>query len=218
MRKFFVRILKRFPPIKLYCDFAQSQTNRIVFHKWLMFCVFHVRDGGVYWPVHRNSEVTHPRNIFVGINSDAGTRPGCYLQGNGGIWIGNYVHFASNIGVISGNHQLYNQMEHELQEVRIEDYCWIGMNVVILPGVHLGPRTIVGAGSIVTKSFPEGYCVIAGNPAKIIKRIDKDKFVPTKFRTEFYGYVPKEEFKSFAMKHLKDNKYYNEILDNCDYK
>ena len=49
--------------------------------------------------------------------------------------------------------------------------CWIGFNAVILPGVILGDNTIVGAGSIVTKSFESGHCVIAGNPAKIIKYI-----------------------------------------------
>jgi len=61
----------------------------------------------------------------------------------------------------------------EWNDVYIGDYCWIGANAVILLGVHLGPHTIVGAGSIVTKSFPEGYCVIAGNPAKIIKKLEK---------------------------------------------
>ena len=47
------------------------------------------------------------------------------------------------------------------------------MNSMILPGVTLGSHTVVGAGSVVTKSFPEGYCVIAGNPAKKIKAIKK---------------------------------------------
>ncbi|WP_333558948.1 DapH/DapD/GlmU-related protein [Enterococcus lactis] len=51
------------------------------------------------------------------------------------------------------------------------EQCWIGMNSVLLPGIILGPKTIVGAGSIVTKSFKEGNCVIAGNPAKVIRKL-----------------------------------------------
>ena len=107
-------------------------------------------------------------------------------------------------------------MKHETKEVCIDDYCWIGMNVVILPGVHLGPRTIVGAGSVVTKSFPNGYCVIGGNPAKLIKELDKEKFVPTKYEEEYYGFVPKEKFGAFARKYLRDNKYYDVILKNIN--
>ena len=99
-------------------------------------------------------------------------------------------------------------MKHVDKEVRIGDYTWIGMNSVILPGIELGPRTIVGAGSVVTKSFPKGYCVIGGNPAKLIKELDKDKFVPTKYEEEYYGFVPKEKFEAFAKKLLKNNRYY----------
>ena len=203
-----------FPPLKHYHKFAKSLTNNVSFTRYLGFWFSFIcrRWEGVYWPLHKNSEVTHAKNIFVGINSNAGTRPGCYLQGNGGIIIGNYVHFASNIGIISGNHGFYNHMHHENHEVLIEDYCWIGMNVVILPGVHLGPRTIVGAGSIVTKSFPDGYCVIGGNPAKIIKTLEKDKFIPTKFEEEYYGYIPAGCFKRFAQKYMINNKYYTTIL------
>ncbi len=54
----------------------------------------------------------------------------------------------------------------------IGDNCWIGMNSVVLPGVKLGEKTIVGAGSVITKSYEEGHCIIAGNPAKIIKYLN----------------------------------------------
>lgn len=66
----------------------------------------------------------------------------------------------------------------------------------------------IGAGSVVTKGFPDGYCVIGGNPAKLIKELDKEKFVPTKYEEEYYGFVPKEKFEAFAKKHLKNNRYF----------
>lgn len=46
------------------------------------------------------------------------------------------------------------------------------MNSVILPGVTLRPNTVIGAGSVVTESLPEGNCVVAGSPAKLIRRIN----------------------------------------------
>ncbi|MGF6348662.1 DapH/DapD/GlmU-related protein [Variovorax sp. W2I14] len=59
----------------------------------------------------------------------------------------------------------------EGEDIVIGEHCWIGMNVVVLPGVVLGPKTIVAAGAVVTKSFPEGNSVIGGVPAKLLKRL-----------------------------------------------
>lgn len=203
-----------FPPLKRYYCFLKSQTSKVTFWEWCRFWLS--KDKRIYWPVNRNSEVTHPNNIFVGINSKIGIRPGNYIQGNGGLFIGNYVTIAPNCGIITGNHSPLNHTNHINKEVRISDYCWIGMNSVILPGVHLGPRTIVGAGSVVTKSFEDGYCIIGGNPARLIKELDKDQFVPTRFEEEYFGFVPKMEFARFAKKHLKGNVYLNTIINISD--
>ncbi len=199
-----------FPPLKKYHRFMKSQTSKVSFWQWCCFWLSF--DKRTYWPVHKNTELTHPYNIYVGINSKVGIRPGNYIQGNGGIFIGNYVTITPNCGIISGNHNPLNHNEHIDKEVIIEDYCWIGMNSMILPGVHLGPRTIVGAGSVVTKSFADGYCVIGGNPAKLIKELDKTQFVPSKYEEEYYGYIPKNKFSSFAKKYLNDNKYYKNMI------
>lgn len=59
--------------------------------------------------------------------------------------------------------------------ITIGDSCFIGMNSILLPGVQLGDHTVVGAGSVVTKSFPEGNVVIAGNPAKPICTLEEFK-------------------------------------------
>lgn len=72
--------------------------------------------------------------------------------------------------------------------------------------------SVVAAGSVVTKGFPDGYCIIGGNPAKLIKELDKEKFVPTKYPEEYFGYVPKEKFGEFAKIHLKGNRYINKMV------
>ena len=55
--------------------------------------------------------------------------------------------------------------------VFIEDNCWIGQNAAILKGVTIGQGSIVGANSVVTHDVPS-HSVVAGNPARIIKRLD----------------------------------------------
>lgn len=202
MKKLLKKILLYIPAIKVYCEFKKSLTNKVTFRQYISFKFR--RNKRIYWPVHSNSEVTHPENIYVGINTNPGTRPGCYIQGNGGIYIGDYCRFASNIGIISANHDLYDHTKHNNNPIRLDKYCWIGQNAMIMPGVILGPRTIVGAGSVVTHSFPEGFCVIAGNPAKLIKRLDPSKFKPIDFGVEFYGYIPKKQFQKFAKKYSID--------------
>lgn len=58
--------------------------------------------------------------------------------------------------------------------IKIGQMCLIGMNSVIMPGSELGNHCIVGANSTVKGVYPD-YCVIAGSPAKIIKRYDLEK-------------------------------------------
>lgn len=98
---------------------------------------------------------------------------GCYFQNfKAKIVIGKGTYIAPNVGIITQNHKIGDLDNHEqAQDIVIGNNCWIGMNVVILPGVELGDRSIVGAGAVVTKSFREGNCVIVGNPAHIIRKL-----------------------------------------------
>ncbi|TND50697.1 dTDP-6-deoxy-3,4-keto-hexulose isomerase [Aeromonas veronii] len=57
-------------------------------------------------------------------------------------------------------------------KIIIEDYASIGANATLLPGVTIGTYAMVGAGSVVTKDVP-AYAVVVGNPAKIIKYIER---------------------------------------------
>lgn len=59
--------------------------------------------------------------------------------------------------------------------VEIGDYAWIGAGATVLPGVRVGRHAVVGAASVITKDVPD-YAVAVGNPAKVIKMLDKEKF------------------------------------------
>lgn len=56
--------------------------------------------------------------------------------------------------------------------ITIGEDCWFGGNCIVLPGVTIGNGVTVGAGSVVTKDVPD-YVVVAGNPARVIKRIER---------------------------------------------
>ena len=128
----------------------------------------------VPFPTIREISISCPNNlIFDSHDIDNFLSKGCYFQAiNGKIYIGKGTKIAPNCGFITTNHDLNDLEKHsEGKDIVIGKDCWIGMNSMILPGVELGEHTIVGAGSVVTKSFKEGNCVIAGNPAKIIRKL-----------------------------------------------
>jgi acetyltransferase-like isoleucine patch superfamily enzyme len=148
-----------------------------------------------YWPMHFTSKVNEPGNILVGIDTCPGYEPGCYIQGLGRVIIGDYTAVAQNVGIISANHLPENPNEHDKTETTIiGSYCWIGMNAVILPGVHLGDFTVVGAGSVVTKSFPDGHCIIAGNPARKIRDLLPENCVRHEHQFRYVGYLRANDF------------------------
>lgn len=131
---------------------------------------------GIPFPISPRITAVNPGNIVFD-NDDLNNFQGLgnYYQaiGNAKIVIGKGSWIGPNVGIITTNHDIINPNVHlEGKNVILGEKCWIGMNSVILPGISLGPHTTVGAGSVVTKSFPEGYCVIGGNPARKIKDIN----------------------------------------------
>jgi len=105
-----------------------------------------------------------------------GIQPGINLSGFPKyIELGKNVRIARNVQIITRNHYINNpNLVYDREKIKIGDNSWIGANAVILPGVELGRNTVVAAGSVVNKSFPEGNYLIGGVPAKIIKKIPKN--------------------------------------------
>ena len=93
----------------------------------------------------------------------------------GGITIEDHAMIAANVQLISNNHDPYDLWILPCKPVLVKAYAWIGAGATVLPGVCIGRHAIVGADSVVTKDVPD-YAVAVGNPAKVIKMLDKDKF------------------------------------------
>lgn len=127
---------------------------------------------GVPWPVHFTSTVRSPEQVRLGRGTYPGDSPGCYIQATNGIEIGDYTNLGPGVGLISANHDPRdNDRWIPGPPIRIGKNCWLGMHAVVLPGVQLGDNTVVGAGAIVTTSYPEGNCILAGNPARVIREL-----------------------------------------------
>lgn len=128
----------------------------------------------VPWPCNHTIMINKPENlIFHPDNIDNFQSGGIYFQNpTTTITLGKGTYIAPNTGFITRNHDPHNLDTHlEASPIVLGENCWIGMNAVVLPGVTLGARTVVGAGSVVTKSFPEGNVVLAGTPAKVIRKL-----------------------------------------------
>jgi len=105
------------------------------------------------------------------------TRIGIHCTVIGPVCIGHHVNLAQGITVTALNHNFadtnrrIDEQGISTRPVVIGDDVWIGANAVILPGVTIGRHVVVAAGAVVTKDVPD-YCVVAGVPAKVVKKLE----------------------------------------------
>lgn len=110
----------------------------------------------------------------IRIGDDCSFNPYCVIYGHGGLRIGNSVRIAAHTVIVPANHNFDDpHTPIRLQGlttkgITIGNDVWIGAGVRIMDGVEIGNGCVVAAGSVVTKSVPNG-AVVAGVPAKVIR-------------------------------------------------
>ncbi|MBJ2186266.1 MULTISPECIES: DapH/DapD/GlmU-related protein [Muribaculaceae] len=114
--------------------------------------------------------LTAVRPHMVKIGRNVVVMPGCLMMSAGGITIDDGAMIAANVQLISNNHDLYERQIITCKPVHIGKNAWIGAGATVLPGVTIGDNAVVGAASVVTKDVAADT-IVAGNPAKFIKRI-----------------------------------------------
>lgn len=144
------------------------------------------------------------KNIEVGKNFFANYN--CTIIDVAKVKIGDNCQFAPNVSIYTAGHPLHPVARNSLYEYGIEvtvgDNVWIGGNTVIMPGVHIGSNTVIGAGSLVTKDIPD-WVVAAGNPCRVIREITEE---------DFEYYYKDRKFDEAAMEEIRR---YREETEAC---
>lgn len=114
-----------------------------------------------------------PENVEIGEN--VSINEFCFIDGYGGVKIGNNVRIAHGVSIISEDHG-YSDPNRPIylqdkipSPVKIGDDVWVGCKATILKGVKIGSGSVIGANSLVTDDIPE-YSVAVGSPARVIKK------------------------------------------------
>jgi acetyltransferase-like isoleucine patch superfamily enzyme len=135
-------------------------------------------ENGVHVTVWEHVQIDCPERLrmgdFVSINRYS------IINAAGGITIGDHVMTGPRVTLYSQNHRFSDQAKliseqgYALLPVRIGNNVWLAANVIVLPGVTIGDDVVAAAGAVITKDVESGS-LVAGNPAKVIRRIRPDE-------------------------------------------
>ena len=91
------------------------------------------------------------------------------------IYVGDYTQFGPNVVLATAGHPIDPELREQMYQynapIRIGRNCWLGANVVVVPGVTIGDNVVVGAGSVVTRDLPDNV-VAVGNPCRILREVN----------------------------------------------
>ncbi|HGM6702422.1 acyltransferase [Serratia bockelmannii] len=115
---------------------------------------------------------------------------GLTVIGKGNVTIGDNFHCGFGCILITENHNHHgNAIPYDstyiIKDVIIGDNVWLGVNVIILPGVTIGEGAIIQAGSVVTKHVP-AFAIAGGHPAKVFSQRDVEHYIKLRDEKKFH--------------------------------
>ncbi len=93
------------------------------------------------------------------------------------VTIGDFTLFGPSVQIYTATHPMNAQVRRDLElgrPIRIGSDVWVGGASILCPGVTIGSRSVIGAGSVVTRDIPEGV-VAVGNPCRVLRSIRDDE-------------------------------------------
>lgn len=121
------------------------------------------------------ADLKNPQNIYLDDFARIGRRSTIMTMGDSKFIMKRGCLTAEGLTAITSNHRQNigeflsgGNDDNEYKDIIVEEDVWIGINVTLLAGAHIGRGAIIGACSVVTKDIPP-YCIAVGNPARPIK-------------------------------------------------
>jgi len=127
--------------------------------------------------INRRASFASPENVALGKSVSVGPECRLWASPNARLIIEDDVLLGPNVTIVTSNYgftdrdrPIHEQVWSE-SDVVLGRRCWLGANVVILPGVRIGEGAVIAAGAVVTSSIP-AFAIAGGVPAKVIKQRD----------------------------------------------
>jgi len=122
-----------------------------------------------YYAMWGGRHVHLGKNVYLNYN--------CTLVDDAHIYIGDGTMIAPNVTIAAASHPLSPKLRAEgygcNKPVYIGKNVWLASNVTVLPGVHIGDNTVIGAGSVVAKDIPANVFAV-GTPARVVRELGPD--------------------------------------------
>ncbi|GAC1441467.1 MAG: hypothetical protein NVSMB55_09310 [Mycobacteriales bacterium] len=126
-------------------------------------------DNVKIWSAHRQTLISGPGRIRIG--NGAFINAGTILYSELAITIGDDVALSNEVYVMDTPSHGLEGRDPVAKPIVIGDGTWVGARGIVLPGVTVGSRVVVAAGSVVTRDVPDEV-LVAGNPARVVRALE----------------------------------------------
>ena len=140
-----------------------------IFNQWriLILKIFGAQIGK-YTIIYPSAKIWAPWNLIIGKNCCIGPNVFCYNPSL--LKLGNKVVISQNTYICGGSHDINSiSLPFKCLPIKINDYVWICADSFIMMGINIGEGAVIGERSVVVKDI-QPYNVVAGNPAKFVKK------------------------------------------------
>ena len=158
--------------------------------------------------IDNNVQINRPDRVIL--KDNIAIHSGTIIDSRGGVIINRNTGIGYNCIISTVEHNFENSKKIPfdnsiiLNPVKIDEFVWIGMNVIIFPGVEIGEGAILSMGAVITEDVPP-LAIVAGNPAQIISYRSQDHYYRLK-QNNAYQNICVEEYKEIIQPFLRRRK------------